>query len=91
MALACWTYQGLSLERGRVQRTLDGIVAIVSAWTIIASVAFHGTTVRWLSTGEAVALVALALAGLTYNEVREQKAVRAAAGSGMGESLRAAA
>ena len=78
-------------SRGVVQRTLDGIVAIVSAWTIVASVVFHGATVSWLSTGEALALVALALAGLTYNEVREQKAVRAAAGTSMGESLRAAA
>jgi hypothetical protein len=71
--------------------SLYGIVAIVSVWTIIASVVFHGTTVRWLSTAEALGLVALALAGLAYNEVREQKAGRATAGAGMGESLRAAA
>ena len=78
-------------SRGVAQRSLDGIVAIVSAWTIVASVVFNGATARWLSTGEAIALVALALAGLTYNEVREQKAARAAAGTSMGESLRAAA
>jgi hypothetical protein len=78
-------------SRGRLQRTLDGVIAVVSAWTIVASVVFHGATVRWLSTGEALALVALGIAGLTYNEVREQKAVRAASGTGMGESLRAAA
>jgi hypothetical protein len=45
---------------------------------------------RWLSTGEALALVTVALTGLTYNELREQKAMRVAA-AGMGESLRAAA
>jgi hypothetical protein len=76
---------------GRLQRALDGVIAVVSAWTIVASVVFHGATVRWLSTGEALALVALGIAGLAYNEVREQKAVRAASGTSMGESLRAAA
>jgi hypothetical protein len=40
---------------------------------------------------EAVALAALPVAGLAYNEVREQKAVRAAAGTSMSDSLRAAA
>jgi len=77
-------------SRGLVQRALDGVIAVVSAWTIVASVVFHGATVKWLSTGEALALVALALAGLTYNELREQRAVRTA-GASMGESLRAAA
>jgi hypothetical protein len=88
LAVSCLAQTDLS--RGRLQRTLDGVIAIVSAWTIVASVVFHGATVRWLSTGEALALVALALTGLTYNEIREQKAVRIAAAS-MGESLRAAA
>jgi hypothetical protein len=39
---------------------LDGIVAIVAAWTIVASVVFDGTTLKWLTLGEAVALFALA-------------------------------
>jgi hypothetical protein len=77
-------------SRNRIQRALDSVVATVSAWTIVASVVFHGTAVKWLSTGEAVALVSLALGGLAYNELREQRAVRAA-GASMGESLRAAA
>lgn len=77
--------------RGRVQRTLDGIIAIVAAWTIVASVVFNGTTLKWLTTGEALALVALGVAGLAYNEIREQKAVSAAERSIMSDSLRAAA
>jgi len=88
LAVSCLAQSDVS--RGRVQRTLDGVVAVVSAWTIVASVVFHGTTLKWLSAGEALALVALAVAGLAYNEVREQKAVRVA-GASMGESLRAAA
>jgi uncharacterized membrane protein YccC len=78
-------------SRGAVQRMLDGIVAIVAAWTIVASVVFDGTTLKWLTLGEAVALFALAAAGLAYNESREQKAVRAADGTGLSDSLRAAA
>jgi hypothetical protein len=77
-------------SRGRIQRSLDGVIASVSAWTIVASVVFQGATVKWLSAGEALALVALALTGLAYNELREQRAVRVAVAS-MGESLRAAA
>jgi uncharacterized membrane protein YccC len=78
-------------SRGAVQRMLDGIVAIVAAWTIVASVVFDGTTLKWLTLGEAVALFALAAAGLAYNESREQKAVRATDGTGLSDSLRAAA
>jgi len=78
-------------SRGIVQRRLDGIVGIVAAWTIVASVVFDGTSLKWLSAGEALALVALALAGLVYNELREQRAVRAETGTSMSDSLRAAA
>ena len=78
-------------SRGDVQRIIDGIVALVAAWTIVASVVFDGTTSKWLSLGEGLALIGLALAGLTYNEIREQMAVRANSDTGMRESLRPAA
>jgi hypothetical protein len=77
--------------RGRVQRTLDSLIAIVAAWTIVASVVFSGTTLKWLTTGEALALVALGVVGLAYNEVREQNAVRTETHADMSDSLRAAA
>lgn len=78
-------------SRGDVQRVIDGIVALVAAWTIVASVVFDGTTSKWLSLGEGLALIGLALAGLTYNEIREQMAVRANSDTGMRDSLRPAA
>ena len=78
-------------SRGGMQRILDGIVAIVAAWTIVASVVFDGTTSKWLSLGEGLALVGLALVGLTYNEIREQTAVRVSSDAGMRDSLRTAA
>jgi hypothetical protein len=36
------------------------MTAIVSGWTIVASVVFHGTVLLWLSAGEGIAVVALA-------------------------------
>lgn len=78
-------------SRGDVQRIIDGIVALVAAWTIVASVVFDGTTSKWLSLGEGLALIGLALAGLTYNEIREQMALQASSDTGMRDSLRPAA
>lgn len=78
-------------SRGVEQRVLDGVIAIVAGWTIVASAVFDGTALKWLSAGEAIALVAIAVAGLASNEISEQKAARAAADKSMGESLRAAA
>jgi hypothetical protein len=54
--LALATLAQAGNARGAVQRILDGIVAIVAAWTIVASVVFDGTTLKWLSLGEAVTL-----------------------------------
>jgi hypothetical protein len=39
-------------SRGLAQRAVDGMTAIVSGWTIVASVVFHGTVLLWLSAGE---------------------------------------
>ena len=81
----------IDASRGDVQRIIDGIVALVAAWTIVASVVFDGTTSKWLSLGEGLALVGLALVGLAYNEIREQMAVRESSDTGMRDSLRPAA
>src|SRR5262249_24969794 len=48
-------------SRGPAQRGIDAMVAVVSAWTIVASVVFDGATLRWLTTAESLALVALAV------------------------------
>src|SRR5512146_1850886 len=44
----------LDQTRGHVQQALDGVLAIVSVWTIIASVVFHNRTLTWLSVAEAL-------------------------------------
>jgi hypothetical protein len=57
-------------DRGIVSLSLDGIGAVLAIWTIVASLVFTDDTVKWLSFGEGAGFVALALAGLTLNQVR---------------------
>jgi uncharacterized membrane protein len=57
-------------ERKVTGLALDGLSAVFGAWTIVASLIFTGDTVRWLSFSEAAGFVALAVAGLTLNQVR---------------------
>ncbi|HLI59666.1 MAG TPA: hypothetical protein VKV21_08370 [Solirubrobacteraceae bacterium] len=73
---------GLSLAaavpgRGLAQRSLDGAIAILGAWTIVASLVFAGATVTWLGFASGIGFVALALAGLALHELRTERVVHA--------------
>lgn len=63
---------------------LDGLLAVLAGWTVVASLIFAGTTVQWLSFAEGAAFVAVAVAGLTADhllltrEVRQLSATSAA-------------
>jgi hypothetical protein len=61
--------------RSRPQRTLDGIVGLLGAWTIVASLVFSGTVVMWLGFASGIAFVALALIGLTLHELHTERVV----------------
>jgi hypothetical protein len=61
--------------RGAQQRGLDGIIGILGAWTIVASLVFSGSAVMWLGFASGCALVALALAGLTLHELKTERVV----------------
>lgn len=61
--------------RGIVQRTLDGAIGILAAWTIVASLVFSGSTVIWLGFASAVAFVGLAVIGLTLHEFYTERVV----------------
>ncbi|MGA9761109.1 MAG: hypothetical protein WBQ14_01640 [Gaiellaceae bacterium] len=61
--------------RGIVQRSLDGLVGILAAWTIVASLIFAGTTLTWLMFGSGLGFVGLAYAGLVLHEVRTEHVV----------------
>ncbi len=63
------------LARGRAQRGLDGVISLLGAWTIVASMVFGGLAITWLGFASGVALVALALAGLTIHELSTERVV----------------
>jgi hypothetical protein len=67
----------LDRSRGSLQRALDAMTAALAVWTIVASVVFTGTTLTWLSLGEALGFVAVALAGLTAHELSSERIVHA--------------
>jgi hypothetical protein len=61
--------------RGNAQRSLDGTIGILGAWTIVASVVFSGSVVTWLGFASGAALVGLALIGLTIHELYTERVV----------------
>ena len=63
------------LARGLPQRGLDGIMSLLGAWTIVASMVFGGAVITWLGFASGAALVALALAGLTIHELSTERVV----------------
>jgi hypothetical protein len=63
------------LARGRPQRGLDGVISLLGVWTIVASMVFGGLAITWLGFASGVALIALALAGLTLHELSTERVV----------------
>jgi hypothetical protein len=61
--------------RGRAQRGLDGVIGLLGACTIVASMVFGGLVVTWLGFTSGVALIALALVGLTIHELSTERVV----------------
>lgn len=57
------------------QRSLSGVLAVVAAWTVVASMVFAPTTVVWLGFAAAIAIVALAVIGLTVHEFTTERVV----------------
>jgi hypothetical protein len=54
--------------RGPLQRSLDLLLVVIGAWTIIAARAYSGGSVKWLSFSGGAALWALAVVGLAAHE-----------------------
>ena len=63
------------LRRGRAQRSLDAVIAMLGAWTIVASMVFGGLAITWLGFASALTLVALAVAGLILHELSTERVV----------------
>ncbi len=63
------------VARGRAQRGLDGAIGLLGVWTIVASMVFGGLAITWLGFASGIALMALALAGLTLHELSTERVV----------------
>jgi len=57
------------------QRALDGLIALVGAWTIVEAFAFEGNNLEWWSFASAAALALLAAAGLGVHEMSTERVV----------------
>ncbi len=62
--------------RGVFQRSLDVVMILTGAWTIVAAVTFFGPVGRALTLGEGCAFAGLGLLGLIWHEVLMEIAVR---------------
>ena len=61
--------------RGGLQRMLDVGIGALALWSAVASVVYTGTTLTWLSFGEAIGFVALAVVGLVAHELKTERIV----------------
>jgi peptidoglycan/LPS O-acetylase OafA/YrhL len=57
------------------QRALDGLIALLGAWTIVQAFIFEGTDLKWWSFASAVALAALSTIGLIAHESNTERVV----------------
>jgi hypothetical protein len=64
-------------HRRPAQRVVGCLIAVIGAWTIVASLVFVPTTVLWLGFASALGVVALATAGLTAHELGTERVVHA--------------
>lgn len=58
-----------------LQRAISGVAAVVGGWTVVASLVFFPTTVVWLGFASALALVGLAVIGMTAHELTTERVV----------------
>ena len=65
----------LDRARGRVQQMLDAGIGALAVWSVVASVVYTGTTLKWLSFGEALGFVGLAVIGLVVHELTTERVV----------------
>jgi hypothetical protein len=71
------TMTGLVMLPSRIsiQRIVSGLVTLVGAWTIVASLVFAPATVVWLAFASALAVVGLSVVGLTAHELSTERVV----------------
>lgn len=65
----------LVIDKNIVQRAVSLVAGIVGGWTIVASLVFGLSTVMWLGFAGALALIGLAVIGLTAHELTTERVV----------------
>jgi len=74
-ALALLALVQVDRARGSVQWLLDAMAGALAIWSAVASVAFSGTTLTWLSFAEGLGFVGLAVLGLVAHELKTERVV----------------
>jgi hypothetical protein len=93
-ALAIVLAAAETIAAGVAQLALDGLIALLGAWTVVEALVFGGTELKWWSFGSACALAALSAIGLAIHEMTTERVVhelsvtsgREPAASGFAES-----
>ena len=67
------------------------LIAVISAWTIVATLVFSQSTVQHLALGSSLAISALAVVGLTVREVSLEHAAQSSKGDSNEREARIAA
>jgi hypothetical protein len=57
------------------QRALDGVLAVLGAWTVVEALIFDGNDLKWWSFASAAALAGLAAIGLALHEMSTERVV----------------
>jgi hypothetical protein len=73
--LAVIALASTALGRGRVRKVNHGVFSLVAIWSLIASLAYHGSAQTWLVFAGGVALAVIALADLTAHEATTENVV----------------
>jgi hypothetical protein len=64
-----------SIAVGVAQRALDGVIALVGAWSVVEALALGGSELKWWSFGTAAALAGLSVIGLAVHEMTTERVV----------------
>jgi hypothetical protein len=75
-----------SAMRSDVQSVLDLMMGALAIWSAVASMIFSGSLLMWLSFGDALGLVALAIGGLVAHELSTEHMVHTLTAEDRGDS-----
>ena len=64
-----------TIAAGVAQLALDGLIALLGAWTVVEALVFGGAELKWWSFGSACALAGLSVIGLAIHEMTTERVV----------------